>query len=55
MSVLHDPPLERLLPKLHEESDAQTQAMREHYVGIDWTRLSVEDLEEMPILAELKE
>jgi hypothetical protein len=22
--------------------------------GIDWTRLSVEDLEEMPILAELK-
>ena len=23
-------------------------------MGIDWTRLSVEDLEEMPILAELK-
>jgi hypothetical protein len=23
-------------------------------VGIDWTRLSAEDLEEMPILADLK-
>jgi predicted O-methyltransferase YrrM len=31
MSVLHDPLLERLLAKLHEESDAQTQAIREHY------------------------
>src|SRR5271155_3618868 len=31
MSVLHDPPLERLLAKLHEESDAQTQEIREHY------------------------
>jgi hypothetical protein len=24
------------------------------WTGIDWTRLSAEDLEEMPILAELK-
>jgi|SRR5271163_3676136 len=31
MSVLHDPLLERLLAKLHEESDAQTQAISEHY------------------------
>ena len=31
MSVLHDPGLERLLDKLHAESDAQTQAIRKHY------------------------
>src|SRR5712671_5901734 len=31
MSVLHDPLLERMLAKLHAESDEQTQAIREHY------------------------
>jgi predicted O-methyltransferase YrrM len=31
MSVLHDALLERLLAKLHAESDEQTQAIREHY------------------------
>jgi predicted O-methyltransferase YrrM len=31
MGVLHDPLLERLLAKLHEESHAQTRAIREHY------------------------
>ena len=31
MSVLHDPLLERLLAKLHEESDAQNPAIRDHY------------------------
>jgi predicted O-methyltransferase YrrM len=31
MSVLHDPALERLLDKLHAESDAQTQAIRKYY------------------------
>lgn len=30
MSVLHDPLLERLLDKLHAESDAQTQAIRDY-------------------------
>ena len=32
--------------RIKRPSDAST--------GIDWTRLSAEDLEEMPILAELK-
>ena len=31
MSVLHDPLLERLLAKLHAESDAQNPAIRDHY------------------------
>jgi len=31
MSVLHDPILERLLAKLHVESDAQNPAIRDHY------------------------
>jgi hypothetical protein len=31
MSVLHDTLLERLLAKLHAESDAQTVAIREHH------------------------
>jgi predicted O-methyltransferase YrrM len=31
MGVLHDPILERLLAKLHAESDAQTRAIREYY------------------------
>src|SRR6266446_9808644 len=31
MSVLHDPLLERLLAKLHAESDAQNAAIRDHY------------------------
>src|SRR4051794_39783643 len=31
MSVLDDPVLERLLARLHSESDEQTQAIREHY------------------------
>ena len=31
MSVLHDSDLERLLAKLHAESDAQTLAIRQHY------------------------
>ena len=35
MSVLHDPLLERLLAKLHEESDAQNPAIRDHYVERD--------------------
>ena len=35
MSVLHDPPLERLLAKLHAESDAQNPAIRDHYDELD--------------------
>jgi predicted O-methyltransferase YrrM len=31
MSVLHDPLLERLLAKLHAESNAQNPAIRDHY------------------------
>src|SRR5438132_12795264 len=31
MSVLQDPLLERLLAKLHAESDAQNRAIRDHY------------------------
>src|SRR5438874_5225612 len=31
MRVLDDPVLERLLARLHSESDEQTQAIREHY------------------------
>jgi hypothetical protein len=31
MSVLQDPLLERLLAKLHAESDAQNPAIRDHY------------------------
>jgi len=35
MSVLHDPLLERLLAKLHAESDAQNPAIRDHYDELD--------------------
>ena len=35
MSVLNDPLLEGLLSKLHAASDAQTRAIREHYVERD--------------------
>jgi hypothetical protein len=35
MSVLDDPVLERLLARLHSESDEQTQAIREHYDECD--------------------
>jgi predicted O-methyltransferase YrrM len=35
MSVLHDPLLEPLLAKLHEESDAQNPAIRDHYDELD--------------------
>ena len=31
MGVLHDPALERLLTRLHAESDEQTDAIRDHY------------------------
>src|SRR4051794_35869925 len=31
MGVLHDPDLERLLTRLHAESDEQTDAIRDHY------------------------
>jgi predicted O-methyltransferase YrrM len=31
MTILNDPNLERLLDRLHERSDAQTSAIREHY------------------------
>ena len=31
MGVLHDPDLERLLTRLHAESDDQTDAIRDHY------------------------
>jgi predicted O-methyltransferase YrrM len=37
MSVLHDPLLERLLAKLHAESDAQNPAIRDHYDERDRT------------------
>jgi hypothetical protein len=30
MTVLNDPILERLLDRLHEASDAQTEAIRQH-------------------------
>ena len=35
MSVLHDPLLEPLRAKLHEESDAQNPAIRDHYDELD--------------------
>ena len=35
MSVLHDPLLERLLAKLHAESDAQNPVIRDHYNELD--------------------
>jgi predicted O-methyltransferase YrrM len=35
MSVLDDPVLERLLARLHSESDEQTQAIRKHYDECD--------------------
>src|SRR5580700_11966183 len=31
MTILNDPHLERLLDRLHERSEAQTSAIREHY------------------------
>ena len=31
MTIFVDPILERLLDRLHEASDAQTEAIREHY------------------------
>ena len=31
MTILNDPNLERLLDRLHERSDAQSSAIREHY------------------------
>src|ERR1700758_4644643 len=37
MSVLYDPLLERLLVKLHAESDAQNPAIRDHYDERDRT------------------
>jgi len=35
MTILNDPKLERLLDRLHERSDAQTSAIREHYAERD--------------------
>jgi predicted O-methyltransferase YrrM len=35
MTILNDPNLERLLDRLHERSDAQTSAIREHYAERD--------------------
>jgi predicted O-methyltransferase YrrM len=35
VTVLNDPILERLLDRLHTASDAQTEAIREHYDGRD--------------------
>src|SRR6202162_2522491 len=35
MTTLDDPKLERLLDRLHERSDAQTSAIREHYAERD--------------------
>src|SRR6201991_649131 len=35
MSILHDPPLERLLARLHEKSDAQVEAIRAFHAPRD--------------------
>src|SRR6516162_43314 len=35
MTILNDPNLERLLDRLHERSDAQSSAIREHYAERD--------------------
>jgi hypothetical protein len=35
MTILNDPKRERLLDRLHERSEAQTSAIREHYAERD--------------------
>jgi hypothetical protein len=35
MTILNDPNLERLLDRLHDRSDAQSSAIREHYAERD--------------------
>jgi hypothetical protein len=45
-AAVQTPQQRPLVPDIKRPSAAPT--------GIDWTRLSAEDLEEMPILAELK-
>jgi hypothetical protein len=35
MTILNDPNLERLLDRLHERSDAESSAIREHYAERD--------------------